>query len=509
MKKLFLLLGLCPGLATVYAQDITRIEYFIDTDPGFGAATEVPGYSPGSPLAFQVPGATLGGLTEGLHRLLIRAKDATGAWSVVHGSLFYKDNFLSSSPAAIVRIEYFVDTDPGFGAATEVPGYSPGSPLAFQVPGATLDVLADGLHRLFIRAKDATGAWSVVHGSLFYKDNFLSSSPAAIVRIEYFVDTDPGFGAATEVPGYSPGSPLAFQVPGATLGGLTEGLHRLFIRAKDVTGAWSVVHSSLFYKDYLLANTLPDIVKVEYFVDTDPGFGAGTEVPFTLNGNVYDVVFNADIDGLDVGPHKLFVRALDARGSWSIVSIEDFDASPLPVHLVDFTAKKQETGVQLSWKTTEEINASHFDIERSADAKTWEGIGKVKAKGESRMLETYTFMDQLPGNSIPSSNQIYYRLKQLDVDGRYTYSAVRGVKWEGSRIRFGPNPVVDQMTVSGLSGGEAFHLYDTAGRLVATGRTTGNSVSIDIGSLSPGVYILSVTNGDTKVLTERITKTGL
>src|SRR5690606_28892164 len=150
-----------------------------------------------------------------------------------------------------------------------------------------------------------------------------------------------------------------------------------------------------------------------------------------------------------------------------------------------------------------------FESERSADAKKWEKIGKVKAKGESRMLESYTFMDQLPGNSATSSDHpIYYRLKQLDVDGRYTYSAVRSIKWEGSRIRFGPNPVVDQVTVSGLSGGEVFHLYDIAGRMVATGRATGNSAAIDMGSLPPGVYVLSITNGDTKVLTERIAKTG-
>ncbi len=196
--------------------------------------------------------------------------------------------------------------------------------------------------------------------------------------------------------------------------------------------------------------------------------------------------------------------------SFSSGSIALLPEGALPVTLVSFTARKQETGVQLSWKTTEEINASHFEIERSADAKKWEKIGKVKAKGESRMPESYTFMDQLPGNSITSSDHpIYYRLKQLDVDGRYTYSAVRSIKWEGSRIRFGPNPVVDQVTVSGLSGGEVLHLYDIAGRMVATGRAAGNSAAIDMGSLSPGVYILSITNGDTKVLTERIAKTGL
>ncbi len=521
MKKLFLSLPLWLGLAAVYAQNITRVEYFIDTDPGFGAATAVPGYVPGSSLSFQVPCSTLDALSEGLHRLFTRAQDENGAWSVVHSSLFYKDNSLSASPAAITRIEYFIDSDPGFGAATAVPGYVPGSPLSFQVPGAILDALAGGLHHLFIRAQDENGAWSVVHSSLFYKDNSLSASPAAITRIEYFIDSDPGFGAGTAVPGYVPGSLLAFQVPGATLDALAEGLHRLFIRAQDANGSWSVVHSSLFYKDYLLAAALPDIVKVEYFVDTDPGFGAGTDVPFTLNGNVYEVAFNPDMDGLDAGPHKLFVRALDARGGWSIVSIEDFDATPLPVRLVDFTAKKQETGVLLTWQTTEEVYASHFDIERSPDTKTWEKIGTVQAKGDSKGRESYAFTDQLSDvttsphqliitSPIPiaigTNHHIYYRLKQLDRGGSYEYSRLVSVTWEGEgrEATVYPNPSADgHVQVQGVEV-LAYELLDAAGRLLETVRFTQPQRALQLGPTTSGVYWLRLELADGMVVRRKV-----
>ncbi len=181
----------------------------------------------------------------------------------------------------------------------------------------------------------------------------------------------------------------------------------------------------------------------------------------------------------------------------------------LPVTLISFTARKQEAGVQLTWKTTEEVNASHFDIERSTDAKTWKKIGAVKARGESRTAENYTFTDQLWDVTTSTNHHIYYRLKQLDRDGRYTYSAIRNVDREGRRIRFGPNPAVDRVTVSGLSGGEVLRLYDTAGRLVFTGRAAGNSADIALESFSPGIYILSVINGDTKVLTGRIIRSEL
>ena len=144
-----------------------------------------------------------------------------------------------------------------------------------------------------------------------------------ITRVEYFIDTDPGFGAGTEI---SVGVGLTevdldFQVP---LSGMTPGLHRLFIRAKDSGNKWSLVSHQLFYKDSFSALTLPDIVKVEYFIDTDPGAGNATDVPFTATVNVNDLDFSLPVSSLSDGPHQLFVRAKNALGNWGIVQIKTF-----------------------------------------------------------------------------------------------------------------------------------------------------------------------------------------
>ncbi|MFI5195192.1 MAG: T9SS type A sorting domain-containing protein [Chitinophagales bacterium] len=95
-------------------------------------------------------------------------------------------------------------------------------------------------------------------------------------------------------------------------------------------------------------------------------------------------------------------------------------SATLPVVLVQFLATKNpDATIKLSWATAQEINSSSFDVERSADQGSWEKIGSVKAKGYASTTSNYTFTDQFPlaGNG-------YYRLKMIDLDGKYEYSKV-------------------------------------------------------------------------------------
>ena len=201
--------------------------------------------------------------------------------------------------------------------------------------------------------------------------------------------------------------------------------------------------------------------------------------------------------------------------SFSSGSIALLPEGALPVTLVSFTARKQEAGVQLSWKTAEEVNASHFEIERSADAKIWERIGKVKAKGESRMLEAYTFMDQLPGYSITSTNQlivtsahphIYYRLRQLDLDGSYEYSRLVSVIWEkeGREATLYPNPSVDgHLKIQGVKV-QAYELLDATGRLLETVRFTQPQRTLQLAPTTSGVYWLRLESADGTIVTRKV-----
>ncbi|MBX7204710.1 MAG: G8 domain-containing protein, partial [Bacteroidia bacterium] len=125
------------------------------------------------------------------------------------------------------------------------------------------------------------------------------------------------------------------------------------------------------------------------------------------------------------------------------------ESAPLPVTWLSFNAKRAgETSVNLKWSTASEINNSHFEIERSADAKNFTVIGKVKGNGTTSQVSNYTYSDA----SGVAAN-CYYRLRQVDLNGKSEYSIIIAVpasaktvakQAAGSNIvSLNPNPVVD------------------------------------------------------------------
>jgi hypothetical protein len=104
---------------------------------------------------------------------------------------------------------------------------------------------------------------------------------------------------------------------------------------------------------------------------------------------------------------------------------------------LSFSAQKQGNTVLLDWRTTTEINNDHFDVERSSDGTSWQVIGTVKGHGNSNTPIQYSYADALPLNGAN-----YYRLKQTDADGKYTYSTVKTVQFTGQwLVKLYPNPV--------------------------------------------------------------------
>ncbi|CAG5068551.1 hypothetical protein DYBT9623_01282 [Dyadobacter sp. CECT 9623] len=96
----------------------------------------------------------------------------------------------------------------------------------------------------------------------------------------------------------------------------------------------------------------------------------------------------------------------------------------LPVTLTSFTASKSGKLANLAWATAEESNSDYFVVQRSSDAKTWKEIGRKAASGQSKSKRNYTFTDQKP-----LSGAGYYRLKMVDRDQTFSYSAIKNVKF--------------------------------------------------------------------------------
>ncbi len=318
MKKYLLTLLLSTWGLGGFAQNINKIEYFIDADPGYGAGTDVP-VTAATPITanFNVP---VSSVSDGFHFLSIRAKDVSNNWSVVGTRPFYKEAISTATVPNITAMEYFIDADPGYGLATAVT-VTAGSPL-IQNFTASLASVADGFHFLSLRAKDANNRWSVVAVRPFYKEAVSTATVPNITAMEYFIDADPGYGLATAVT-VTAGSPLTQNFTVALPNTVTDGFHFLSVRAKDVNNKWSVVAVRPFFKETVSSAIIPNIVLMEYFIDADPGFGLATNVPLTA-GTPISQALTVSLGALTNGTHKLSIRVKDANNRWGIVGIRDF-----------------------------------------------------------------------------------------------------------------------------------------------------------------------------------------
>lgn len=165
--------------------------------------------------------------------------------------------------------------------------------------------------------------------------------------------------------------------------------------------------------------------------------------------------------------------------------------SPLPIKLIDFTAESVAGKVKLNWATATEINNELFSIERSTDGINWNVIKSVKGAGNSSEFINYGTHDESPYTGIA-----YYRLKQTDHDGKFTYSDTRVVKFSGV-IPVGIYPVPNSGNTLNFKGlPEPQHIImsirDLAGRTVYTTNLKTNSTQLP--SLKAGLYVISLKN---------------
>lgn len=179
--------------------------------------------------------------------------------------------------------------------------------------------------------------------------------------------------------------------------------------------------------------------------------------------------------------------------------IATFNAVTMPVNLMYFNATKEGEQVRLSWATASERNNKNFEVQRSADGITYTTIGTVNGYGNSSVTRYYALLD------APEAHPVwYYRLKQNDLNGTYTYSNVAEVSSEeneASLISVLPNPFSDQIRISvagNTVGTLTYRITNASGLLLTTGyeNTNNNQGSFvlvnNTGSWPLGIYIMQV-----------------
>ena len=472
----------------IVAAKVNKLEYFVDTDPGFGNGTDVTITSGSNVVNVAIP-VNISALSNGFHTIYLRSKDEAGIWSLTNRWLFVK----AVAAANVNKLEYFVDTDPGFGNGTDVT-ISAGSNVSNVAIPVDISALSKGFHTVYLRSKDDAGSWSLTNRWMFLKE----ITGSAANKLEYFVDTDPGFGNGTDV-SVTAGANISNVVIPVDVSSLSAGFHIISLRSKDNAGDWSLTNRWLFFKDMAQDN----LQGGEYFFDTDPGFGNGTAIPFGggLGTNVSDFSFGASLTGLPNGLHYLFIRTKELNGKWSLTNVIQFDKQiPLPISLLEFTAKAVGSKSLLNWITATEINNDRFEIERSSDAITFNKIGQVPGAVNSNVHLYYQWYDNIPFNG-----NNFYRLKQVDIDGKFSYSPIRLVNFRDNKyftILNNPTngtPVI--VKTSELN--STICIFDEAGRKLKEVQVISNNTSIAVDQFANGIYLLVLHKDGVVKVTEK------
>jgi len=214
-------------------------------------------------------------------------------------------------------------------------------------------------------------------------------------------------------------------------------------------------------------------------------FGGGLD-RFDYTGSDAESVFDDDeLDTTNNGDGSITFSALQLN-------------VPLPIKLKFFTAAPFENrDANLDWVTATEVDASHFEIERSDDGVAFTQIGRVEAVGNSNVDQDYKFTDR-EVNMERNDLVQYYRLKIVDLDGEYKYSGIRVVNFTRSDIDFTinayPNPTSDfvQLNLTGVDNTTTERplllIYNNTGELIRSTVLDSDLGRVDMSDLPGSVY---------------------
>ncbi len=213
--------------------------------------------------------------------------------------------------------------------------------------------------------------------------------------------------------------------------------------------------------------------------------GSYNESIATIDPNDEDIVWNDEMQRWEVsffttGFSGFFVKTQDTS---------------LPVTLAEFSGKPEGSLNNLSWKTTLEVNASHFELESSLNGRVFRQVASIQAKNHSEGVEYYF-------NHTASTRQLYYRLKMVDFDGSFRYSSIISVhNTDVQKISIYPNPVSDKLYIKadGLTENSVI-LYDLSGRQLSKVFLKDGETELSVRELNAGSYLLRFADGSSKII---------
>lgn len=260
-------------------------------------------------------------------------------------------------------------------------------------------------------------------------------------------------------------------------------------------------------------------IKIFKIVGTDYSANASFELVKTLSGGTYtyvsgnvgfsDLVFSKNIvpaGDFVSGKFDLKLYQLVTRNAISAYTLNFVTGGTLPVTLTSFTASLANNQNTLNWATSSENNSLGFEIESSADGLVFNKIGFVpsKSSGNSSAMLSYSFQDK-----SANTGTTYFRLKQIDKDGKFEYSDIKFVKSPlagSSAFAIYPNPTTDYVEIAGANAaGITMQLFTTTGKEVNITNLVQGS-RLNMAGLNAGIYVLSISENGRLLQTSKVVK---
>jgi hypothetical protein len=173
----------------------------------------------------------------------------------------------------------------------------------------------------------------------------------------------------------------------------------------------------------------------------------------------------------------------------------------LPIKWQSFTAVKNGTKVELQWQANEDFNTKLYEVERSNDGSKFTKIGTVVASGGG--LNAYSLTDM----NASAQQFNYYRIKQIDLDGKFTYSVIRLLSFDrNALLTILPNPAKDFIRVYATEDNLTLNMYDISGKKLLTRKLTNGNTEINIASFGKGVYTVVTEKDGKRIDTKKVVK---
>lgn len=225
--------------------------------------------------------------------------------------------------------------------------------------------------------------------------------------------------------------------------------------------------------------------------------GTGLIDQITITNDLTPFYISNSTDIADPRSYIPNYNATTASDHFPVFTRFDF-TQVLPVTLANFNAQAKGNQALITWTTSSEYNNDYFVVERSADARTFTGVGIVRSAGNGNLGANYQLTDPLPLAGIN-----YYRLKQVDRDGKVKYSMIVAVSFDSNvknALVVYPNPVSNHIQLNLNSTARNYSGIITAsdGRIIlkANGDITqiNQQINQDLSKFKPGVYVLQISN---------------